>query len=101
MLTEIYACCQVQPELSEEDKALFYNMYITGPYIVLALQLILSIVGTSLLFHTARLLYWNWVYSGQQGMEFQLSEDEKKMAIIDVDMPMMNKVFGSGEKHRI
>lgn len=80
---------------------MMYDMYITGPYLVLALQLILFILGISLLFHTARLLYWNWVCNGQRGMEFQLCEDEKKMTVFDVDVPLMNKNSELLEKHRI
>lgn len=76
-------------------------MYVTGPYIVLALQLILFIIGTSLIFYTAHLVYWNWVCNGQQGMEFQLSESGKKTTLVDVDIPLTNKACESWEKHKI
>lgn len=93
--------CQVQPEVSEMTKADLYGMYITYPYVVLTLQLILFIIGTSLLFYIVYLLDWNWACNGQQGMEFQLSEDEKKITGVDVDIPLMNKGSESWEKHGI
>ncbi|XP_075976285.1 scavenger receptor class B member 1-like [Anticarsia gemmatalis] len=67
-----------QPKLADDLVATLKMIHIYSPYSLLTAQVILIIAGLLLLSHSARILYWNWIYTKRNGIAFQMQTKNAK-----------------------